>query len=63
VLWYCHQSDVDVSPGQHVEPGDVIGAIGDSGNTTGPHLHLEVHPHGGDPVDPEVALRSWGLRP
>lgn len=63
VLWYCHQSDVDVARGQHVEPGDVIGAIGDSGNTTGPHLHLEVHPHGGDPVDPEVALRSWGLRP
>jgi murein DD-endopeptidase MepM/ murein hydrolase activator NlpD len=63
VLWYCHQSDASVSPGQHVEPGDLIGAIGDSGNTTGPHLHLEVHPHGGDPVDPEVALRHWGLRP
>lgn len=63
VLWYCHQSDVDIAVGDHVEPGQVIGRIGTSGNTTGPHLHLEVHPHGGDAVDPEVALRQWGLRP
>ena len=60
---YCHQYDVDVTAGQRVEPGQQIGAIGTSGNTTGPHLHLEVHPHSGDAVDPEVALHRWGLRP
>ena len=59
-LWYCHQSGQSVAVGQSVSAGDVIGAIGTTGNTTGPHLHLEVR-RNGEPVDPAVALAEWGL--
>jgi murein DD-endopeptidase MepM/ murein hydrolase activator NlpD len=62
-LWFCHQSAVGVTVGEHVRPGQAIGAIGTTGNVTGPHLHLEVHPSGGDPVDPLAWLRARGLRP
>jgi murein DD-endopeptidase MepM/ murein hydrolase activator NlpD len=62
-LWFCHQSVVSVQPGERVHAGQVIGAIGSTGNVTGPHLHLEVHPHGGEPVDPLTWLRRLGLRP
>jgi len=62
-LWFCHQSVVDVEVGERVRPGEIIGAIGTTGNVTGPHLHLEVHPSGGDPVDPLTWLRRHGLRP
>ena len=63
VLWYCHQSAAEVHVGQRVEPGQVIGLIGSTGNVTGPHLHLEVHPHGGDAVDPFTWLTRQGLKP
>jgi len=62
-IWYCHQSRIIVSPGQQVGPGDVIGYTGSTGNVTGPHLHLEVHPGGGAPVDPETALRAHSVTP
>lgn len=62
-LWFCHQSSTAVAVGQSVKPGDVIGYVGTTGNTTGPHLHLEVRPGGGDPVDPYATLVRWGLRP
>jgi murein DD-endopeptidase MepM/ murein hydrolase activator NlpD len=62
-LWYCHQSAVAVSTGQHVVGGQTIGAVGSTGNVTGPHVHLEVRPGGGDPVDPYTALVYHGLRP
>lgn len=55
VLWYAHQSAFAASPGQRVAPGDLIGYIGSTGNSTGAHLHLEVHV-GGSPVDPEAWL-------
>ena len=63
VLWYCHQNEFGVRPGQRVKPGDLIGYVGSTGNTTGPHLHLEVHPHGGDAIDPEVWLPQHHLHP
>ena len=62
-VWYCHQSDQVVSVGDRVAAGQVIGYIGTTGNTSGPHLHLEWHPHGGDAVDPYTALRALGLHP
>ncbi len=39
---YSHASRVDVSVGQHVSRGDVIGAVGTTGKTTGPHIHFEI---------------------
>lgn len=39
---YAHMKRVCVRPGQHVEQGDIIGYVGMTGRTTGPHLHFEV---------------------
>ncbi len=62
-IWYCHQSRMTVSPGQSVDPGEVIGYTGSTGNVTGPHLHLEVRPNGGGPVDPYAVLVQHSIRP
>jgi murein DD-endopeptidase MepM/ murein hydrolase activator NlpD len=62
-VWYCHQTDVSVHAGQHVEVADPIGTVGSTGNSTGPHLHLEVRPGGGSPIDPMDWLRAAGLTP
>jgi murein DD-endopeptidase MepM/ murein hydrolase activator NlpD len=62
-IWYCHQTDFGVSPGDKVAGGQQIGTVGSTGNSTGPHLHLEVRPGGGDPVDPFRALVVHGLQP
>ncbi|WP_327296623.1 MULTISPECIES: M23 family metallopeptidase [unclassified Streptomyces] len=62
-LWFCHQSSLGVSAGQKVSTGEVIGRVGATGNVTGPHVHLEVRPGGGDPVDPMTWLQGKGLNP
>jgi murein DD-endopeptidase MepM/ murein hydrolase activator NlpD len=62
-IWYCHQSRIAVQPGETVDPGQTIGYTGSTGNVTGPHLHLEVHPGGGSPVDPYYVLVQHGARP
>ena len=54
---YAHMSEVLVGEGQEVAQGTVIGRIGASGRSTGPHLHYEVRIDG-EPVDPERFLRA-----
>ncbi|MFF2788687.1 M23 family metallopeptidase [Streptomyces sp. NPDC058049] len=60
--WYCHLSSTKIRGGK-VKAGEVIAYSGNSGNSTGPHLHFEVRPGGGSAIDPLPWLRSHGLDP
>ncbi|MGW1297556.1 peptidoglycan DD-metalloendopeptidase family protein [Streptomyces sp. NPDC002533] len=60
--WYCHLSSTKIRSGP-VKAGDVIAYSGNSGNSTGPHLHFEVRPGGGAAIDPLAWLRGKGLNP
>ncbi len=54
---YAHLSAISVTPGQRVAPGGVIGRVGSTGRSTGPHLHYEVRMDG-EAVDPARFLRA-----
>ncbi|HEV2027502.1 MAG TPA: M23 family metallopeptidase [Candidatus Dormibacteraeota bacterium] len=56
-VFYCHLSTVGVVNGQAVTSGLVIGALGQSGKATGPHLHFEVQQDGSS-IDPVQWLAS-----
>ncbi|WP_152230685.1 M23 family metallopeptidase [Georgenia ruanii] len=60
--WYVHMYDdgVYVTQGQQVAAGDVIGGVGSNGNSTGNHLHFEVHPADGRTIEPLGWLRQHG---
>ncbi|MTE20644.1 peptidoglycan DD-metalloendopeptidase family protein [Streptomyces sp. TRM43335] len=60
--WYCHLSSARIRSGS-VKAGDIIAYSGNSGKSTGPHLHFEVRPGGGAAIDPLSWLRSKGLDP
>jgi murein DD-endopeptidase MepM/ murein hydrolase activator NlpD len=54
---YAHLSGIDVSVGQRVSRGDRIGDMGNSGRSTGTHLHYEVHLNG-TPVNPMTFIKA-----
>ena len=55
--WYAHLSSIAVVPGQTVSGGVLVGRVGSTGQSTGPHLHFEVRQNG-TPVDPLPLLLS-----
>ena len=57
---YAHCLSLSVSAGQEVKRGDVIAAVGSTGNSTGPHLHLEVS-HGGEYLNPYYFVDNGAL--
>lgn len=60
VTVYGHINEALVSVGERVDAGEQIATIGNRGESTGPHLHLEVH-QDGSKIDPLVWLRSKGV--
>ena len=52
---YAHLSAVNINPGERVEVGQLIGKVGTTGYSTGPHLHFEVR-HDGKTIDPAPLL-------
>lgn len=57
MIQYGHVSEIYVKVGDYVHVGDVIGAVGNAGSSTGPHLHLRIHNSSGA-VDP-VWFLNW----
>ncbi|MGY1618316.1 peptidoglycan DD-metalloendopeptidase family protein [Geodermatophilus sp. SYSU D00691] len=64
VTVYGHMEEILVQPGQVVKAGDTIALLGNRGQSTGPHLHFEVHVGGldGEKVDPIPWLRERGVQ-
>jgi murein DD-endopeptidase MepM/ murein hydrolase activator NlpD len=58
---YAHQNRTVVSVGDKVKPGQVIGYEGSTGDSTGPHLHFEVHQGMWNQVDPGPWMRARGV--
>lgn len=53
--WYGHFSSITVSVGQYVNQGTIVGRVGSTGLSTGPHLHFELH-ESGRAIDPLAIL-------
>ncbi|MGQ4596784.1 peptidoglycan DD-metalloendopeptidase family protein [Nocardia sp. R6R-6] len=58
---YGHVNEMFVSEGQRVNAGDVIATVGNRGQSTGPHLHLEIWDRSGTKIDPLPYLAARGV--
>lgn len=58
---YGHMSRTDVKAGDDVRPGTRVGTVGNTGDSTGPHLHLEIHPKSRKATNPEPWLSHHGV--
>jgi murein DD-endopeptidase MepM/ murein hydrolase activator NlpD len=56
ITLYAHNNRVLVRKGQIVQQGDQISELGNTGRSTGPHLHFEIHPNGKSAVNPIALL-------
>ena len=63
VSYFAHMSSISVNTGQSLEAGQSVGAVGNTGHSTGPHLHLEMHPNGGEAVNPQTWLANHNIAP
>ncbi len=54
---YCHMSQINVTVGAALRQGDVIGAVGNTGRSTGPHLHFELR-FSGQLIDPYLYINQ-----
>jgi murein DD-endopeptidase MepM/ murein hydrolase activator NlpD len=63
ISYYGHMSVISVNVGERVGPGEAIGQSGNTGDSTGPHMHLEIHPKGGEAVDPLPWLADHNIAP
>jgi murein DD-endopeptidase MepM/ murein hydrolase activator NlpD len=63
VTFFGHMSRITATAGEAVEPGHVVGQSGNTGHSTGPHLHLEVHPGGGAAANPAPWLAAHNIAP
>lgn len=58
---YGHVNDIYAYEGQRVNAGDVIASVGNRGQSTGPHLHLEIWDQDGSKIDPVAWLAAKGV--
>ncbi len=60
VTYYCYLSSFEKTGGE-VAANELIGRVGNTGTTSASHLHLQIRPHGEDPVDPLPWLERRGI--
>jgi len=60
--FYAHLADFapGLSVGDRVDAGEIIGFMGNTGNSAFPHLHFEIHPNGGRAINPYPTVRAAG---
>jgi murein DD-endopeptidase MepM/ murein hydrolase activator NlpD len=63
VFMHLRKGSIVVTPGQHVSAGQPLGQVGNTGSSSGPHLHFEIWVggwfDGGKPIDPLPLLQQW----